>query len=199
MHDNGGRSHMKKVLVLLVLTVILAAGCKLLHDRAPALWDRLLGALVSEAATDQDALEKELQGPYALVRVVDGDTLVAIVDGVETRIRLIGIDTPEFWHSDTGEALPEGWAAAEFMKALLSEGELYLELDVQHYDPYERLLAYVYLDPAGKKMVQVELLRSGMATTMTVQPNSKYQDWFTVLMQEAQEDQVGLWAPEKGP
>ena len=35
---------------------------------------------------------------HPVIRVVDGDTVVLSLDGVETRVRLIGIDTPETVH-----------------------------------------------------------------------------------------------------
>lgn len=36
----------------------------------------------------------ELYGPYEVERVVDGDTLTVRIDGEETYLRLIGVDTP---------------------------------------------------------------------------------------------------------
>ncbi|MDA2989920.1 MAG: nuclease, partial [Actinomycetota bacterium] len=37
----------------------------------------------------------EAQGPFPVTRVVDGDTVRVLINGQETPVRLIGIDTPE--------------------------------------------------------------------------------------------------------
>jgi endonuclease YncB( thermonuclease family) len=89
--------------------------------------------------TDQDATVK-------VTRVVDGDT-IDISPSVEgrSRVRLIGMDTPEV-HFGTQ---PYGPEASAFAKRELEGEEVRLELDVQKIDPYGRLLAYVYL-PADR-------------------------------------------------
>lgn len=43
----------------------------------------------------EESVSEETFTKAAVIRVVDGDTLVAYVDGTEQKIRLIGIDTPE--------------------------------------------------------------------------------------------------------
>lgn len=133
-----------------------------------------------------------LYGPYTVLRVVDGDTAMIDIDGEETRVRFIGVDTPESVNPDESKNTPEGKVASDFTKALLSSQEVYLEYDVNQYDDYSRKLAYVYLDDQ-KTMVQDELLKAGLATTMTIQPNSKYADRFYALQVEARENFVGFW------
>ena len=51
-----------------------------------------------------------------------------------------------------------------------------LELDVRKIDPYDRLLAYVYL-PNGQ-MFNETLVREGYAQVATFPPNVKYQERF---------------------
>lgn len=126
-----------------------------------------------------------LHGPYALLRVIDGDTLAIDLDGEAVTVRLIGIDAPESVHPDRERNTPEGEKASLFLKDLLadSDGQLYLEYDVQRMDDYDRTLAYVYLSD-GATMLQEELLRAGMATTLTIYPNIKYADCFAALLRE---------------
>ena len=90
--------------------------------------------------------------------MVDGDT-IDISPSVEgrSRVRLIGMDTPEV-HFGTQ---PYGPEASDYAKRELEEEEVGLELDVQKIDPYGRLLAYVYL-PDGK-MFNGTLLEEGYA------------------------------------
>lgn len=138
-----------------------------------------------------------LHGPYSLLYVIDGDTLAIDLDGEETRVRLIGVDAPESVHPDQEKNSAEGKRASQFLKDLLisTDSHLYLEYDVQRTDAYGRTLAYVYLSD-GETMLQEELLRSGMATTLTIQPNCKYAERFYELYRSARESQVGLFSEE---
>lgn len=81
--------------------------------------------------------------PAVVVRVVDGDTLVADVDAGQERVRMLGIDTPE-----VGER-PEcgAEAATEHLRSLLPEGtEVRLVGDPTQddRDVYDRLLRFVH-------------------------------------------------------
>ena len=103
-----------------------------------------------------------------VTRVVDGDT-IDISPSVKgrSRVRLIGMDTPEVYFGTQ----PYGPEASAFAKRELDGQEVELELDVQKIDPYGRLLAYVYL-PDGS-MFNETLLREGYAQVATFPPNVK--------------------------
>lgn len=133
----------------------------------------------------------DLHGPYELLYVVDGDTLAIDLDGEAVTVRLIGIDAPESVHPDPERNSPEGEKASRYLKKLLadSDGQLYLEYDLQRTDDYGRTLAYVYLSD-GETMLQEELLRAGMATTLTIYPNIKYADRFYALLQDVRENKA---------
>jgi micrococcal nuclease len=79
----------------------------------------------------------------SVVRIVDGDTLRAIVDGVEEQVRLFGVDTPE-----RGE--PCFQDATDVLRSLVATngGQIRLQRDQRNRDSYDRLLRYVYT-PAG--------------------------------------------------
>jgi len=98
---------------------------------------------------------------YRVVRVVDGDTVVLLVDGKETTVRLIGVDTPETVHPlKPVEAY--GKEAAWFLSNLLSGEEVYLEYEPgpSRQDKYGRTLAYLYRVPDGL-FVNAEVVRQG--------------------------------------
>jgi micrococcal nuclease len=126
-------------------------------------------------------------------RVVDGDT-IDISPSVEgrSRVRLIGMDTPEVHFSSQ----PYGPEASAFAKRELDGQEVKLELDVQKIDPYGRLLAYVYL-PDGS-MFNETLLREGYAQVATFPPNVKYVDRFLEAQREARAANRGLWGLSAG-
>jgi len=123
-----------------------------------------------------------------VTRVVDGDT-IDISPSVKgrSRVRLIGMDTPEVYFG-TQSYGPE---ASAFAKRELDGQEVKLELDVQKIDPYGRLLAYVYL-PDGQ-MFNETLLEEGYAQVATFPPNVKYVDRFLAAQREAREANRGLW------
>jgi len=133
-------------------------------------------------------------------RVIDGDTL-ELESG--ERVRLIGIDTPEIHaskklHKDAARSKQNvttiqklGRRAYEFTKNLVEDKRVSLEFDVEKYDVYKRLLAYVYLKDGT--FVNAEIVKQGYASLMTYPPNVKYADLFVKLYQEARENRRGLW------
>lgn len=173
---------MKKALILFLCCMILFAGCSVRPEPER----------ISDAEFTEQAAEPELVGAYEVVRVVDGDTIIVSIDGTDTRIRLIGIDTPESVHPDESKNTEVGEIAAAYTKELLTDQNVYLEYDIDHEDDYNRTLAYVYLDDQ-ETMVNRLLLEAGQASVMTIQPNSKYAEEFYELQKEAQEAKIGIW------
>ena len=186
-------------IVILVCLVILIVGVNLLLRENPEIraevesaFDKVVSFFGKEDNEPDDRVEKVLYGPYQVIRVIDGDTLLLNVDSEEKRIRLVGIDTPESVNPDKSKNTEEGIIASQFTKDLMTDASVFLEYDVQREDDYGRTLAYVYTD-RGKTMLQDLLLEAGMATTMTIQPNSKYADRFYAEMARARENKTGFW------
>lgn len=127
---------------------------------------------------------------YEVVRVVDGDTIVVKYNGVDEKVRLIGIDTPESVHADESKNTKEGVMVSDYTKKMLTGKKVGLEFDVSKRDKYGRLLAYVYLDG---EMYNKILLKEGYARVATYPPNVKYVDEFVKLQKEARENNKGLW------
>ncbi|MDD4938917.1 MAG: thermonuclease family protein [Candidatus Omnitrophica bacterium] len=133
-------------------------------------------------------------------RVVDGDTL-QLESG--EKVRLIGIDTPEVHESNKlrrdsekmggdKRAIQElGRRSWDFTKKLVEGKRVSLEFDVEKYDVYNRLLAYVYLKDGT--FVNAEIISQGYASLMTFPPNVKHADLFVNLYREARENRRGLW------
>ncbi len=132
-----------------------------------------------------------------VTNVVDGDTIDVVVDGVEMRVRYIGMDTPEV-HSGQEWLGPE--AAAANADLVLGK-QVVLEKDVSETDQYGRALRYVWLeDGDGWLLVNLELIRLGFASITTFPPDVKYVDALYVEAQDkAQEAGIGLWAPAPTP
>lgn len=133
------------------------------------------------------------KGPYEVVRVVDGDTMMINIEGTETKVRLIGVDTPESVATGENEHknCEEGKTASNYTKSLIEGNKVYIEYDIDPDDDYGRVLAYVYL-PDGSMLNKV-LLEKGYARMMTIQPNVRYVDDFLTIQTQARESKVGFW------
>ncbi|MGB3737107.1 MAG: thermonuclease family protein [Ilumatobacter sp.] len=125
--------------------------------------------------------------------VIDGDTIDAIIDGREERIRLIGIDTPETKKPNSPiECF--GPEATAFTESLLPVGTpIRIERDTVNRDDFGRLLGYVYRAEDGV-FVNYETIRQGFATPLSIEPNTTYIDLFVDAARSAESDDVGLWS-----
>lgn len=132
---------------------------------------------------------------YPIKKVVDGDTFW-IDDGSEkgTKVRLIGVDTPEINHTQK-PVEHFGAEASEYVKELLEGKLVRLEYDVGKYDRYKRVLAYVYLEDGT--FLNAHLLKKGYARIMTIPPNVKHAEYFLKLEKTARRKKKGMW--EKMP
>jgi micrococcal nuclease len=122
-------------------------------------------------------------------RVVDGDTLIAPLEGRSERIRLIGIDTPEAVAPDRPVEC-FGPEASRYARERLEGRRVRLEFDVDLLDRFGRTLAYVWL---GDELVNETLVAEGYAVVTTFPPNVRYVERFTDAQRRAREGGLGLW------
>lgn len=135
------------------------------------------------------------EGPFAVVRIVDGDTISVNYNNATQSVRLIGIDTPELHHPTKGVQC-FGKEAAAFTTSLLQNRKVYLVFEPLQgtRDKYDRLLAYIYRDDA--LFINQTLVQSGYAHEYTYNLPYTYQKEFKSAQTYARENQKGLWAPE---
>jgi micrococcal nuclease len=158
--------------------------------RSVTAWLVLL-AVTTAFATFAEAQQANTQTIVAYVtRVVDGDTIHAMIGNQVETIRYIGINTPETHHPRLG-AQPGGQEATEVNRQLVEGKWVQLTLDVQQRDKYGRLLAYVWING---EMVNAHLVHRGYAQAATYPPNVRYADYFVKLQGGARDDKRGLWA-----
>jgi micrococcal nuclease len=178
------RSGMIGLCLLVVLALVALDHAVIKHKVRPL----LLGA--NAANSDYGSYDAK---SFLVIRAVDGDTLDidAPDNGQEyTRVRLLGIDTPE----TKGVAEPAyfGPEAAAFTSKLVEDEEvtLYLPGDrTRGY--YGRLLAYVKL-PDGHLLNEV-LLAEGYAYADTRFPHDFYNK-YQQLESMARAQHKGLWS-----
>lgn len=125
-------------------------------------------------------------GDYLVTRVIDGDTI--ILDN-NTRIRLIGVDTPETIHPNK-DVEYFGKEATAFTKEMCEGKRVHLEYDQQKIDKYGRTLAYVYLE--DDTFLNAEIIKQGYGHAYTKYP-FKYMEEFRGYEREARREGIGLW------
>lgn len=142
-------------------------------------------------------------GNVLVVRVIDGDTLKLENN---KRVRLIGIDTPEYHqsrkldrdslrlHKDKETIQKMGYLAYQYTRNLLEGKRVRLEFDFEKFDKYDRLLAYVYL-PDGT-FINGKLVEGGYAAVYTIPPNVRYAQNLLKLQQQARLAKRGFWQEE---
>jgi len=141
---------------------------------------------------------QEQNGLVHIRHVVDGDT-------VETqrgsRIRYIGIDTPETRHKSAGVWVydPEPFAgeAARLNRRLVEGRKVRLEHDVESQDKYGRQLAYVFLEDGT--FVNLVLVREGLARVLMIPPNTRYAEEFGQAEARARMQRKGIWGIKGRP
>ncbi|MDP2863791.1 MAG: thermonuclease family protein [Desulfobacterales bacterium] len=124
---------------------------------------------------------------YGVRWVDDGDTIV-LTDG--RRVRYIGINSPEV-ESEYSKAEPFGNEARELNRELVYLKKVRLELDIEKYDQYGRLLAYIFL-PDGT-FINNAIITAGYAYCLPKKPNVKYEELFLKSQQNAMLSNNGIW------
>lgn len=126
-------------------------------------------------------------GEGTVERVVDGDTIILHGGG---KVRYLGMDAPEM----ARDGRPKEFLASEAKEEnarLVRNQKLRLEFDLERYDQYGRLLAYLFL-PDGR-MVNAELVRRGLARVYLIPPNLHYQASLVDCQRQAIQAKQGLW------
>ena len=151
-----------------------------------ALMSAVLAINTPAFAQDRRPSEVLQRGSLATVtRVIDGDTIEVSQNGQTFTVSYIGINAP---------ALNEcyGQQAMQANSALLAGKPVIIEKDVTDVNAAGAAPRYVYLPDA--RMVNEELLKSGMAVAITQLPDTKYQAGLNALSSAAQAAKKGGWA-----
>ncbi|HVK76099.1 MAG TPA: thermonuclease family protein [Kofleriaceae bacterium] len=161
-------------------------------------------------------------GEFHLTKITDGDTIR--VDGLDSALRLVGLDAEETFKNDDDRrqadadfhaylvrkrgdglrpvkaATPMGDAAKEFAKQFFAGvSKVRLERDDPRElrDRYDRYLAYVFVEKNGRWInYNVECVRAGMSPYFTKYGNSRrFHDEFVAAAAEAKAAGRGIHDP----
>jgi micrococcal nuclease len=151
----------------------------------------LLGySLKSRSAAQAEDYKRFDKQSFAVVRVIDGDTLVIRAGTDEVHVRLAGIDAPEMHPKDRPR---DYWAdrATTYAAARTKDQSVTLQLpEIRSRDKYDRLLAYVFLP--NHEMLNEALIRDGQAYVYRL-ASSDYQGQFEQSENAARTGKRGLW------
>ncbi len=182
MTDAQRRSRYRRRKALSVALAVLVAAAFVLADR--------LGVFGRKSPGD---FEKYHDKTFRVVEIMDGDTLeVGIPDGhyEHTRVRLLGVDTPEVAKEDTPAQHFAREAATFTTDAALGETVRLELLRERTRGKYGRLLAYVYL-PGGRMLNRVLVTEGyGYADRRFEHPRKSE---FAKLQKQAMRGARGLW------
>lgn len=160
-------------------------------------------------------------GEFKVTKIVDGDTIH--VDGLDSSLRLLGIDTEETFKNENDRRMFEaGWQQytvakrggsprpvkfatplgedAKHWAANFFEGSDKVRLERDHpaeiRDAYRRYLAYVFVNKNGTWVnYNVECVRAGMAPYFPKYGQSRrFHAEFVAAQEEAQKAKRGIWA-----
>ncbi|MFN8053039.1 MAG: thermonuclease family protein [Acidimicrobiales bacterium] len=161
-----------------LLAGVLLAGCTTTKPTSTAATTRAAGAVTANST---------------VTRVVDGDTIIADIGGHDTRVRMIGFNTPE----SVDPRRPVecfGKEASKHLSSLAPAGTpIRLERDAEQLDRYGRTLAYVYRASDGM-FLNLQMVTDGYAHALTIPPNVTYADRFRAAERAARTAGIGLWA-----
>lgn len=124
---------------------------------------------------------------FTVQRAVDGDT-IELTGG--TKVRYIGVNTPETHHPTKGVQC-FGKEAAAFNGQLVAGKRVLLTKDVSETDRYGRLLRFVYLEDGT--FINKFLLEKGYAEVLTYPPDISKSKEFLAVQSEARAARIGLW------
>ena len=150
-------------------------------------------ATAPAATADLSSPPPDVEGPFRVVRVVDGDTIVVARPDGETRVRLIGVDTPE--SVAPGRPVECFGPGASARTTELLDGQTVTvrgDPTQDRFDQYGRELDYVWL-PDGRLLNQV-LVAEGYAVERTYAAPYAYQQHLRAAQQQAQDAGAGLWS-----
>jgi micrococcal nuclease len=168
MNPSPSPSRLRRALPLLVLVAGMVLG----------------GAAVVHAVWPED----DRHG--TVVRVVDGDTLVATVAGEDLTIRLLNIDTPETKHPELPVQCSGPEASAFLTRRLPAGTEIELEYDEEHTDRYGRTLAGVF---EADSLISAEIAQEGLGVPVVFEPNRRFYDQVVDASEKAQLREAGLF------
>ena len=133
----------------------------------------------NEAPSSEEQLTNPVKDSYTVINVIDGDTVDISVNSKTTRVRLEGIDAPEY-------SQRYGLQATRALKSKILKQKVTLKSSGTDF--YGRTLATIYIDDES---VNYWMVSNGHAMWY-----QKYSSNFSLMLaqRKAKSEKLGLWA-----
>ena len=177
------------LVALCAVVVIIAIGVTTLVQN-PAI--RMPGSTAAGDSETSGASGSSKGQAATIERVVDGDTVVVLLDGAAERVRMLNIDTPESVKPNANvECL--GLEASVFLTDILPVGTpITLQYDVERRDRYDRLLAAIFTSDGV--FVNAQVAAAGYADVVVFGANDRFEPDIREAVEAARASGLGLWA-----
>ncbi|HWV23073.1 MAG TPA: thermonuclease family protein, partial [Thermomicrobiales bacterium] len=162
-------------------TLVLQAGDQTI-DLSPAVQDP--APLTSDTApAESDLIEAKV------VDVIDGETIVVEIDGVQQMVRYLSMSAP------TGDACYAA-DATEANRALVAGATVTLERQATNVDARGNWVRDVWMtnDAGQPVLVSQQLVSEGAAQAKISQPNTRFAGWLESSEASAKDAGAGMWA-----
>lgn len=126
------------------------------------------------------------------LEVIDGDTIRIDLNGLSSKVRLLGIDAPEI--NDYGaKAEFAGNDASTFLRRMVEGVEVIIKFESKtpSKDKHGRILGYVYI--SGDIDIQEELIKVGLARVYKFF-NFHNKSRYVKLENIAKKKKLGIWS-----
>jgi len=144
----------------------------------------LVGAVIERLQTIENS------HTYTVTEVTDGDTIKVTRNNETKTIRIIGIDTPEKYPTQTGYEECYGKEASDFATKTLSGQIVIIETDSTQdtIDKYGRILGHVFL--SGSVYYEALAIQEGYGFHYIYKTPSKYDDQLKIAEEKAKKNIV---------
>ncbi len=142
-------------------------------------------------ACNSDVISKNSNG-FRVLDVIDGDTFT-IDDEYRSRIRMLGINTPEIL-TEAGPGEPFANKAKDYLAALIENKTVRFEYGNEKFDQYGRILAYVFKDD---ELVNEKILEMGLGRSFIFKEQIKYNQQLLKAESQAKKARKGIWGNPK--
>ena len=131
-------------------------------------------------------------GSFKVIRIYDGDTLMAYGQDVEIKVRLMGIDAPELSESLGQPEQPFGKEAKEFLSGLI----LNKQVDINGFglDTSNRVLGVITINGIN---VNLEMVKAGLAEVCRERSAGNDIVLYRWAEADAQKAERGIWSLRK--
>jgi len=175
---------------IIALVVLCALGLSLIDHN---LGKKIRPKVEAQTSSDPDVRKYHLK-TFKVVNIVDGDTLdIAIPDGEydNTRVRLIGVDTPEI-KSPWTEQMYYGTQASDYVRqiALGKKVRVIIDSISSARDRYGRLLAYLQFE--DENTINELIIKNGFGYADLRFAHSRFEK-YAAIQSQAVKNEIGLW------